>query len=657
MDIANTSADGEAHDTNPLVTALSGHELIPLKEWQHLVAPASTSHLREAYDHLRRLSSSASDPSIYSDLVAATKTQLGDRRLSEAQTAIATEATSEPLRRRILAALVGGPMYPKALTELLGARSETISRVLGALSADGYVVFQSDPDDKRLRLYALTESGETRLAHHRSLLTQRAPERLEQGVVDKYLTDALDLAVDERRTTNQLSRSIERLTAIAREAEKAELPRLELRAQRELATTLRQDQRWTDFNEQLSELEKTGSGATAASPELVLPAYAHSKYEYGRWPGSVGGGNLAERARSLVAAADAYNDLGSLSEHDPASFGHDRWRLRHAWAVVSLADNFREQTELGKAIDHAKLAAQLFQAEGDTYGEASSLFVQGFSHRLRGQYETAASVLRQTFKLAEQHGYYRHRANSLLQLGDVERCLGKLDSAKEMLSEAITQAEQLGLGVTRGFALSALGSVYFKEGNFTEALRSLDAAELGFSNGELHQGKALNLRRMSVVQRHRDELATAADLAVEASRRYMPLHSPAGVATCAVTFAQVNIDRGQDQTTLCDNLVSFLANRRQRLLLELDPWFPPLLRDLAIRTDHQQLISESRLLIEDASARLYENDDEELIIPGVDAISTSKPKETVDHYEIDIFRGGSDEMAGEARRQADKVAA
>jgi hypothetical protein len=211
-----------------------------------------------------------------------------------------------------------------------------------------------------------------------------------------------------------------------------------------------------------------------------------------------------------------------------------------------------------------------------------------------------------------------------------------------MLSEAITQAEQLGLGVTRGFALSALGSVYFKEGNFTEALRSLDAAELGFSNGELHQGKALNLRRMSVVQRHRDELATAADL---------------GVATCAVTFAQVNIDRGQDQTTLCDNLVSFLANRRQRLLLELDPWFPPLLRDLAIRTDHQQLISESRLLIEDASARLYENDDEELIIPGVDAISTSKPKETVDHYEIDIFRGGSDEMAGEARRQADKVAA
>ena len=94
----------------------------------------------------------------------------------------------------------------------------------------------------------------------------------------------------------------------------------------------------------------------------------------------------------------------------------------------------------------------------------------------------------------------------------------------------------------------------------------------------------------------------------------------------------------------------------KRLFLELDPWFAPLLRHFAERANHDQLIHDSRLLTDDASARLYENDDEELIIPGLEPIEVDATRHR-DAPSIDIFRLDGDEMAGEPRQHAVRIAA
>lgn len=609
--------------------------------------------LRENYEILLRQSQENPEDTELRREFNNVKNRLQDERIGKAVKEADSEKSRDPLRRRILEALSNGAARPRDLSQKLEVRSETISRHLAVLADENCVTFSIDPDDQRSRFYSLTELGLSRLVRGRAFDQPSHQEALNPDIAQTFLMETVDLAVNDRRTFNKLDESIDRLSSIIDQSRYAGFDRVRLKATRELATTLRQSLRWPEFLFQVKVLENLASGTDNLSPDLILPAYAHWKYETGRCQEL----ELWERGSSFIASSKAFQDLHDLSLQDHAKFGHDNWALRRAWSIAGIAEILRDQTEFGEAIDQAKVAVELFRDQGDKYGETHCLFIQGFCHKLRGQFQIAQSTLAQSLELAMSNGYNRHVANSLLQLGDVNRCLRNFETANELLAKSIHEAERLNIPVTRGYGLSALGSVHFLQGDLIQSTSFLEEAHRQFCDVNRHEGTALNLRRLATTYRHRRDFATAKKTALEASRRYVSLQSPAGMATSALTLGEIGLDRSIDQTVLCDNLVTFLGNRNQRLFLELDPWFPHLLRTFSRRANHESLAQEAQRLLSDANARMHENVDEILVIPGIELdedsswrISSERPSD------MSIVESPDDEMAGEPRVHATKVA-
>ena len=95
-----------------------------------------------------------------------------------------------------------GPISVSALAEHERVRPATMSRMISALEADGYVVRISDENDGRGVLVALTQSGRRAFTHARA-------QRLAQ------FSDALNaLSSEELKSVGKLATVLESLTAL-----------------------------------------------------------------------------------------------------------------------------------------------------------------------------------------------------------------------------------------------------------------------------------------------------------------------------------------------------------------------------------------------------------------------------------------------------------
>lgn len=581
---------------------------------------------RWLHDELLRLGAGEPDaPDHHRLLLAVVRRDLVARRRTRDAAAIQAPIGNEPpkeepARRRILATLRTGPAIGTDLANNLSLARETVTRILSALAADGYVSSVSDPHDKRRKIYSLEPAGLDLLVQSESALGVAAPAAIITPEVEgEYLKSSTQRAVELRRLRYDLPHAEERLRSIVQNAPHFGRPDIEVMARRELITTLRHDGRWGEAKEQISLLEDLAiSGRIQAS--CVAPALAHVGYEQGRLPSAVGS-PLPERAWKLTGVV---GDFERLAKADPN--GVEDWTIRAAWAMTGLAEVLREQTEFGKAIFQAKEAEQLFRDRQDRYGLARALFLQGFCDRLRGKYGRARTTLLQALELALELGSQRWEAHARMQLGDVSRCLERYDDADAYLTAALELTSTMPMALTRAFTLSALGATRYATKDYPAASKLLGEAHELFAERNHSEGLALNTRRQAVAFRAIERPDLALDSALDAYHSYRSVQSPAGIAASLVEIIEdrllLDLDIGGAVTTLG----RYMVRPSPRRLIELDPSTPQLVDELVRRLEADKLppadralTEESARLLQTAKDRLAENyEREDDILDGLD---------------------------------------
>lgn len=550
----------------------------------------------------------------------------------------------EPLRRRILEALDGGPATPTALAELLGVAVAQVSRKVAELKQEGLLRPVEDRDDARRRPVALTHLGELELGRHMAFgLPAPAPEAPARDARVDFLWAALAGAVELRQKTNRLGDAIDRLQAIQQQAARHHDAELAMEVRAELVTTLRQDRRDAEVRALLGEFEQVALGrAPGCAPELVMPALAHREYTLGRLSEAQGGPGPFERGKHLGAAHTLYGQLAAFDGLGRAT----AWKRREAWCIASLADNMRERSDFERSLRLADMATRAFEELDDSYGRSRALFVLGFCWRLLGDFPEAWAQLEQAHALATENSYDRFVADSLVQMGDVRRCQGETGTATGLLTEALARAERMELFVTQAFALSALGAVAYEEGRLPEAMSRLEAAREIFDRDGHLEGAALNARRQAAVMRamavedhRRRDVSVAARLVRKALAHYLRLRSPAGIAACEIEKARLEMLARGSAPALIAKLTERLEETPQRNLLELDPWVPHVLADFADQTGDDGFRVRAQRLLRATRRRLAEAAavDVARILPVRAPVESRAP-----------LRGS--EMGGESRR-------
>lgn len=570
-----------------------------------------------------------------------------ERAETEREQVRATERR-EPLRRALLRALAERAQTPTELAQRIQTDRSTISRLLGPAGEDGLVQQHPDPDDGRRTIVSLTTAGAHALSRHRAL---GAPPDVSDAPPRQQVVAALALAVREavamRRTENRLDDAASRLDRVVAKAQEADAPEVELIARHELITTLRQAQRRRELHSHLSALSGMADGSRPVPAELVTAALAHYSYGVGRVDSGVGGGSSEERIEKLRQAAGLY---ATVAERGPKAPALENWGVRQGWALVSAADNFREQTQLGLAIEYADRALELFKSHSDPYGVARSHFMRGFCLRLAGEFDEAQDALAAAERLALKHEFARFHADILMQTGEVLRCRDKLPGAFAALEEAKEQAEALGLPVTRAFALSALGAAHSHQDNLSAAAACLAEARELFAQRRHSEGLALTLVRKAVVERQMTDPAAARADVSKALATYETGRSPAGKAACLVERARISLGVGRGRVggtsvkKTCDQIVALVRDHDNRKLIVKDPWVPGLLLGLSREADHPQLTAEAKGLATDAVERL-------LLKKTGDGDRSAANKIVLASLRRRVER--EDPMAGEHRRYVD----
>jgi tetratricopeptide (TPR) repeat protein len=495
----------------------------------------------------------------------AVQDELARRRVEQARRTPAP--SGESLRSQILAFLAKAPgSTPSQVAATLNRSTTVVSRVLTNLLEAELVIFESDPDDGRIRHYrlcasdAVSEEGEV-----------KPPSATEEE--RQYLSLVIAAAVRARRRKNDLGYAADRLERALEQATEVEANDLALVARRELVTTLRQAGRDPEAQPHLDALAEIAAGKAGVEPDLVAPATACLDYELGRYDFLP----TRQRLDHLTTAAIVF---GRCAQLDAA---HD-WAPREGWALLGSAELWRQQTDFGAAFDYATRAESIFVAYGDTYGSAEAMRMQGLCQRLRGNFSDAIAVLRRADDLAKAGLADRCRADVLLQLGDALRCTGDLEAAAETLTEATEIAREIERTRTLGFSLTALAAVRYASGELDQAWDLATKAEQQLASSP--PGRALNARRQAVIAR---ELAAngdstkwdqSVDFFRQSMAQYRTLRSPAGIAACCVGLGKVYENQGVPDPAI-DDLIDVASTRAGRILIPIDPWIPSLMQQWA----------------------------------------------------------------------------
>lgn len=184
-----------------------------------------------------------------------------------------------------------------------------------------------------------------------------------------------------------------------------------------------------------------------------------------------------ERARAHYERAVYGGDLSGLTQAErdltavEAEVALARGRIRHARYQTPGSD---APTEDPAELPFFERALELYQALGDTRGEAEALFWIGCLHQfIRRDHETATPYLER----AAQAGDQLTRAEALRHLGIAAHAAGRLDEARDQLEESSRLRHEA--GALPGVASNMIGLAYIAaaQNRRPDALSILDEAE------------------------------------------------------------------------------------------------------------------------------------------------------------------------------------
>ncbi|MEU4339560.1 tetratricopeptide repeat protein [Micromonospora lupini] len=190
-----------------------------------------------------------------------------------------------------------------------------------------------------------------------------------------------------------------------------------------------------------------------------------------------------ERARALYEHAVFSGDAGVLAdaERDLDALEADaalaRGRILHARFLNERAISGSSPVEDPAELQLFERAIELYQALGDTRGQAEALFWIGCLHQvIRRDNETAVPHLARSRQMAEQIGDKPTQAEALRHLGIAAHTAGRLDEARELLEESSRLRREV--EALPGVAANMVGLAYIAaaQDRPADALTTLDEA-------------------------------------------------------------------------------------------------------------------------------------------------------------------------------------
>jgi tetratricopeptide (TPR) repeat protein len=266
---------------------------------------------------------------------------------------------------------------------------------------------------------------------------------------------------------------------------------------------------------------------------------------YGRGLAMIDYDDALLRVEALHNLGDVLARIGRTDEA-AVRFGE---MLRIAWLFDYTAKGgaahgrigrlYRQKGEYDRALDHFRIASELFSRADDQRGVASILSDIGVVHWLRGSYPTALEHHRQALSLRRALGDKRSIAHSLWSIGLVHRDSGSFKSSLEMFRESMELRREIGDKPGVVSSMCDLGAVHEADGNLDEAMEIFTSAyEVAQDIGDLLlQGEVLG--RLADVELDRGHPQSARDHLDRAQEIYDRLGSRLGVAECTRRAAEI----------------------------------------------------------------------------------------------------------------------
>ncbi|MEU4473973.1 tetratricopeptide repeat protein [Micromonospora sp. NPDC023888] len=172
--------------------------------------------------------------------------------------------------------------------------------------------------------------------------------------------------------------------------------------------------------------------------------------------------------------ADADRDLDAV-EADAALA---RGRILHARFLNERASSGSSPVEDPAELPLFERATELYEALGDTRGQAEALFWIGCLHQvIRRDNETAVPHLERSRQMAAQVGDKPTQAEALRHLGIAAYMAGRLDEARERLEESSRLSREVKALPSVAANMVGLAYVAAAQGRHADALATLDAAD------------------------------------------------------------------------------------------------------------------------------------------------------------------------------------
>jgi len=176
-----------------------------------------------------------------------------------------------------------------------------------------------------------------------------------------------------------------------------------------------------------------------------------------------------ERSQRLYERALLEGEAGALDAADreldavEADLALARGRVLHGRFLEQRNEDPGQATEDPRELTLFERALHLYQALGDTRGEAEALFWVGCCHQVvRGDDDTAVPALERSLELATQAGDQPVMAEDLRHLGIAEHRAGRMEAAQRRLEESTRLRRET--GNLPGVAANLVGLAYITAG-------------------------------------------------------------------------------------------------------------------------------------------------------------------------------------------------